>query len=83
MALLALFAFSQYATWAAAREIRSRLDTVASDQRGLRQQMSNLLSMLLRAGYKRGPTVDWSDDEQRTQVKGVFRDTQWDWRKPR
>ena len=63
--------------------VSRRIEKVSKDQRGLRKQMSNIISMLLRAGFKRGPTVDWSDDEQKTQVKGRWQDTVFDWRKPR
>ena len=61
--------------------VSRRIEKVSKDQKGLRRQMSNIISMLLRAGYKRGPTVDWSDDDQKTLVKGRWQDTIWDWRR--
>lgn len=67
-----------------ALKMLSRLDAVAKEQRGLRQQMANLLSMLLKAGFKRGKTVDWSDDLQETRLLEdalQSSDTKWFWRK--
>jgi hypothetical protein len=51
--------------------------------RPLRQQLSNIISMLTRAGYKKGPTVDWNDDFKRTEVRMESDKTQWDWKAPR
>lgn len=89
LALLGWGAWSSYAVWVELRGIAKELrrlakdqGKLAADQRGLRQQLSNLLSMLLRAGFKRGPARDWSDDEQATQVRGEGTETQWDWRRP-
>lgn len=81
LALVTWGAWSRYATWVEVRKIRSRLDTVATEQRGIRQQLSNLLSMLLRAGFKRGTlNPDWSDNEQATRLIEDS-DTKWYWRK--
>ena len=77
LALAALSACFQCATWAAAREMRSRLERVATDQRGLRVQMRNLISMLLRAGFKRGPSADWSDDDIKTRLVDEPNDSSW------
>ena len=61
-------AWSAYGAWVESRAVRLRLDVIAQDQRGLRQQISNVLGMLRRAGFKKGPAVDWSDDTTKTQV---------------
>lgn len=55
---------------------------LAATQRAMRQQLANLLSMLLRAGFKRGPVRDWSDDQAQTSVLGESTETKWDWRVP-
>lgn len=47
----------------------------------LRIQMSNMIRMLLNAGFKVKRPIDWSDDEGDTRRLDAF-DTQWDWRKP-
>lgn len=51
--------------------------------RGLRQQVRNIGAMLVRAGFKKGPTVDWNDDFKRTEVRLEADKTRWDWRAPR
>jgi hypothetical protein len=88
---LALGAWWAYGVWVESRKANSRLDAIAAtqeaiskEQRGLRQQMSNLLSMLLRAGFKRGRTLDWSDNERETQSLDESlsdSETRWFWRK--
>ena len=96
LALLALAAWSFYAAWVEMRAVRRALAAVyaelkligqdmtriSGDQRGGRQQLANVIGMMLRAGFKRGPTRDWTDDEQNTQVQGEVNETQWNWRRP-
>jgi len=69
-----------YASWDESRKANSRLDEIARDQRGIRSQLSNVISMLLRAGFKRGRPVDWSDDNLKTRVMEEPDDSYW-WRK--
>lgn len=46
-------------------------DALRGDVRGLRQQVANLIGMLLRAGFKpKGKSPDWSDDELETMLRG-------------
>lgn len=82
--LLVWGAWSAYASWVETSKVRLRLDVIDKNQRGLRLQVSNLISMLIRAGFKRGKTVDWSDNEQETRsLDDSLSDseTRWFWRK--
>ena len=72
--------WSAYGAWEESRKVRSRLDVIAQDQRGLRQQIANVLGMLRSAGFKRGPANDWSDDTTKTQVMDKNPAQRW-WRK--
>lgn len=96
LVLLAGGTWGAYAVWVELRGIRHQLRKQAAHQgelveqqsklkgelRGLRQQLGNMISMLLRAGFKRGPARDWSDDEAQTTVLGESTETKWDWRTP-
>jgi len=59
---------------------RSRHAAVQADVRGLRQQVANIASMLLKAGFKRGASRDWSDNELDTQLLGDS-DVSFKWKK--
>lgn len=54
---------------------------VRADMRKLHLQQSNIVQMLLRAGFRpaRG-SLDWRDDADATQAAPDF--TKFDWRKP-
>lgn len=96
LVLLACFTWGAYAVWIELRTIRGlmrklshrqgelaeRQNKLTAEQRGMRQQLANLLGMLLRAGFKKGPARDWSDDEVQTTVLGEGTETKWDWRTP-
>ncbi len=73
-----------YAGWEESHRTRSRLDAIEKNLRGLRLQVGNLISMLIRAGFKRGKTLDWSDNERETKsLDDSLSDseTSWFWRK--
>jgi hypothetical protein len=75
LVLLASGAWAAYALWAELRGTRAWM-------RKLHRQQANIVSMLLRAGFKMGPTRDWGDDGRRTSVMGESTETKWDWRTP-
>jgi len=77
LSILLWGAWSAYASWVESRKVRLRLDAISADQRGLRRQLSNVLSMLLRAGFKRGRPSDWSDDALKTRVMEKTDDSSW------
>lgn len=82
LALLLFFALSQYGTWIAMRSIALDMKKIRSAHKSMKLQIGNMIGMLLKAGFKRGVTVDWSDDLDKTMVKGAVRDTIWDWKMP-
>jgi hypothetical protein len=96
LVLLAGGTWGAYAVWVELRSIRGlvrklaahqgelveRQHKLTAEQRGMRQQLGNMISMLMRAGFKRGPARDWSDDEAQTTVLGESTETKWDWRTP-
>lgn len=80
--LLAGGTWAAYAVWLELRGLRAEQARLADDQRAMRLQLGNLLGMLLRAGFKRAPTIGWSDDDSGTRVKGLEDLTKFDWRAP-
>lgn len=85
LALLALAAWALYAVWVELRAIRRELATalqLAGNARGLRQQVANIIAMLLNAGFKAKRAKDWSDDNAKTIAVGLNTETKWDWRVP-
>lgn len=82
LALLAGGAWGVYSVWLELRGLRAEQARLAGDQRAMRLQLGNLLGMLLRAGFKRAPTIGWSDDDSGTRVKGLDDLTKFDWRAP-
>lgn len=82
LVLLAGGTWGAYAVWLELRGLRAEQARLADDQRAMRLQLGNLLGMLLRAGFKRAPTIGWSDDDSGTRVKGLEDLTKFDWRAP-
>jgi hypothetical protein len=81
-ALLLLAAALELATlWWALGRLRGRVEGLQRETRSLRQQVANVLTLLLNAGYKLRRRRDWSDDESKTQVRGDGTDTDWDWKR--
>lgn len=79
-ALLTCAAVFSLLAWRSAR----RLGKLSRDVYAIRMQLANIITMLLRAGFKRGPRpAGWNDDELKTQQQSAqLFDTKWDWRKP-
>jgi hypothetical protein len=77
-------------SWVEARAARHSSYEVAKEQRnqsqqirGLRQQVSNAITMLLNAGFKLRKSRDWNDDMNQTSAREESPyDTQLDMRKP-
>jgi len=89
LALLALAAWALYAVWVELRALRKELRALGAEQkrldgntRGLRQQVGNIIAMLLSAGFKAKRAKDWSDDGDPTVALGLGTETKWDWRTP-
>jgi hypothetical protein len=82
LAILLFFALSQYGTWIALRSVSRNLTQLNKRQKAMKLQIGSMIGMLLKAGFKRGVTVDWDDDLLKTRVKGSFLDTVWDWKLP-
>lgn len=80
-ALLLAAALELATLWWALRRLRRRVEHLQSETRSLRQQVANVLQMLINAGYKLRRKRDWSDDEDGTQLRGSSSDTDWDWKR--
>lgn len=50
--------------------------------RKLHVQQSNIIAMLLRAGFRPARTLNWLEDGDETRVAGETAYTQFDWRNP-
>ena len=77
---LCLIAWWAFGAWEEARKANSRLAALQHDQRGMRLHIATILTMLKKAGFKKGPVVDWSDDATKTQVMERTQSATW-WRK--
>lgn len=74
-------AIAAFVVLAVSFRVHSRLDAIVRHQRALRLQVSNLLSMLRRAGFKIDTPgkPDWSDDYLKTQL--LKEDEPWKWKR--
>lgn len=82
LALVAWAAWFSYAVWTELSAMGRMSKEHGQDLRGLRQQQANAIGMMQRAGFKRGPTFDWSDDHRETQIRGEADLTRWDMKAP-
>jgi hypothetical protein len=64
--------------------IARSLGSVASEMRRIHLQHSNIIRMMLKAGFRPANGLDWFDDDRETRVvgQGATLDTQFDLRTP-